>query len=61
MNVCAEIFPAEKTLRDLEPNDCRYPYGDRIITFCGQPKQEGSSYCPYHHELCYVPPRRGVR
>jgi GcrA cell cycle regulator len=48
---CIEIVPRNLSLIDLEPNDCRYPYGENVITFCGHPKQEGSSYCTPHHAL----------
>lgn len=40
---------------DLERKDCRYPYGDGPVTFCGHPKREDSSYCPAHHQLCWSP------
>ena len=23
--------------------------------FCGAPRHAGSSYCPHHHLLCYIP------
>ena len=40
-------------LADLQPHDCRYPYGDRTpYSFCGNRTQEGSSYCRSHHKLC---------
>jgi GcrA cell cycle regulator len=54
---CVEIVPRNVSLVDLEPNDCRYPYGDNQITFCGHPKMEGSSYCQPHHALCNDAPR----
>ena len=57
---CVEITPRNVTLIDLEPGDCRYPYGGDIegesITFCGHPKQDGSQYCTPHHHLCWVAP-----
>lgn len=31
---------------DLQRGQCRYPRGEDVITFCGQPVQAGSSYCP---------------
>ncbi len=49
---CVEIVPRNLTLLELEPNDCRYPYGDSEITFCGHAKMEGVSYCVPHFELC---------
>jgi GcrA cell cycle regulator len=53
---CVEIVPRNVSLIDLEPNDCRYPYGDDIVTFCGHPT-EGSSYCLPHRALCSEKPR----
>ena len=45
--------PRGLMLADLQPKDCRYPYGDRTpYTFCGNRVQEGSSYCRSHHQLC---------
>lgn len=48
---CIEIAPRNLSLLDLEPNDCRYPYGDRPYMFCGHPQMEGSSYCGAHRAL----------
>jgi hypothetical protein len=41
-----------KTLLDLEPGDCRYPFGDGPIVFCGSNAVAGSSYCLPHKILC---------
>lgn len=38
-------------LVDLEPHHCRFIPGDDR-KFCGQPKQEGSSYCGFHDRVC---------
>lgn len=39
----------------LKNNHCRYPRGEGInILFCGQPKLEGSSYCPQCHRRCHT-------
>ena len=52
---CVEIVPRHLRLVDLEPGDCRYPYGGdeegEAITFCGHPRREGSSYCAPHFHL----------
>lgn len=48
---CIEVVPLHKSLFDLEPNDCRYPYGEGPYTFCGHPKLEGRSYCGPHFGL----------
>jgi hypothetical protein len=49
------------TIGELENNrsQCRYPKGDRApYTFCAQPAAEGSSYCGFHHHLCWVAPQK---
>lgn len=49
---CVEIEPRLIALLDLEPNDCRYPYGEgSSIAFCGHPQIRDSSYCPAHRGL----------
>lgn len=49
---CVEVVPLHKSLVDLEPNDCRWPYGDGPkYTFCGRPQMEGRSYCGAHFSL----------
>lgn len=66
---CVEIIPRHLSLIDLEPGDCRYPYGgDRegeAITFCGHPVMPDRSWCVPHSHLCRGPgttsERRAVR
>lgn len=43
----------------LAPRGCRYAIGERDgqHTFCNHEQEQGSSYCPYHAELCQ-PKRR---
>jgi GcrA cell cycle regulator len=52
---CVAIVPRHLALIDLEPEDCRYPYGGdedgEAITFCGHPRRENSSYCGAHFRL----------
>ncbi|MBV9562412.1 MAG: hypothetical protein JOY90_18505 [Bradyrhizobium sp.] len=52
---CVGIAPRLLSLTELEPGDCRYPYGgDRDgepIVFCGHLRMEGSSYCEPHFHL----------
>ena len=52
-------MPRHLSLVDLEPGDCRYPYGGdaegEAITFCGHPRRAGSSYCVAHFHLTSVP------
>jgi GcrA cell cycle regulator len=56
---CVAITPRHLALIELEPGDCRYPYGGDVegepITFCGHPRREGSSYCPSHVHLTSLP------
>jgi GcrA cell cycle regulator len=56
---CVGIVPRHLSLVDLEPGDCRYPYGGdkegEAITFCGHPSREGSSYCVSHFHLTSAP------
>jgi GcrA cell cycle regulator len=52
---CVGISPRLIPLVELEPGDCRYPYGgdkdDEPIAFCGHPRCAGSSYCTPHFHL----------
>lgn len=52
---CVGVQPRLIQLVELEPTDCRYPYGGdkdgEEITFCGHPRQPGSSYCTPHARL----------
>jgi len=56
---CVGIDPRHLSLIDLEPDDCRYPYGGEeegeAITFCGHPRRKGSSYCAPHFHLTRGP------
>jgi len=62
---CAEVEPRHLSLIDLDRGDCHYPYGGdeegEAITFCGHPRQPGSSYCAPHFHLSrnpVAPPER---
>lgn len=49
----AAVDPIHVKLLDLEPHQCRYPYGDTPdITFCGHQVFAGFSYCASHFWLC---------
>jgi GcrA cell cycle regulator len=56
---CAEVEPRHLSLIELERGDCHYPYGGdeegEAITFCGHPRQLGSSYCTPHFQLSRNP------
>jgi len=47
----ADITPRQIAFADLEPEHCRYPYGEGPYRFCGHVRRPGSSYCPAHAEL----------
>ena len=51
---CVQIVPLDLTLDELEPDHCRFPHGDVPFSFCGHPKQGGSSYCTPHHDLTHT-------
>jgi GcrA cell cycle regulator len=52
---CVGISPRLISLVELEPGDCRYPYGgdkdNEPIAFCGHLRRAGSSYCTPHFHL----------
>jgi len=56
---CVEIEPRHLSLIELADGDCHYPYGGdeegEAITFCGHPRQPGSSYCAPHFHLSRNP------
>jgi len=56
---CVDVEPRHLSLIELERGDCRYPYGgdeeNEAITFCGHPRQPGSSYCSPHFYLSREP------
>ena len=55
------IPPAErKSLLELDPNDCRWPFGDprdREFHFCGRPKVPSMAYCIDHARRAYQVPQ----
>lgn len=53
----ADVVPLNVSLDDLQPHECRYPYGDGPFLFCGNPVEGESSYCAAHHRLCWQKPR----
>lgn len=52
---CVGVQPRLIAFVELEPDDCRYPYGGdkegEEIRFCGHPRERGSSYCAPHAHL----------
>lgn len=53
--------PVSLNLSMMELNDtvCRWPYGDRDYTFCGQPADK--VYCSFHEKLGHTKPQPYVR
>ena len=56
---CVGIRPRLLAFADLEPGDCRYPYGGEkegeTYAFCGHSRIPRSSYCRPHHVLTHCP------
>jgi GcrA cell cycle regulator len=54
---CVGIKPRLLAFADLDPGDCRYPYGGEkegeAYAFCGHPRIPHSSYCRPHHALTH--------
>jgi len=54
---CVGVSPRLLAFADLEPGDCRYPYGGEregeAYAFCGHPRAPHSSYCRPHHALTH--------
>ena len=54
--VIVDVQPAAKhvDLLELEPGQCRWPYGDGPFTFCGCPTaSDDGSYCRAHQAQAY--------
>jgi hypothetical protein len=65
-DVADDIIDTKEAIMSLQPNHCRYPYGQAGrsgFRFCCEPNQEGSSYCAEHRAICTVtiPPRSGMK
>ena len=53
-----------KTVKNLEPDDCRWPIGDpqhADFHFCGAQKIEGRPYCQHHWDMSFNPSKLGQR
>lgn len=49
----ASLHPLNIILKDLNPKQCRYPYGEEApFVFCAHAVEPDSSYCSYHKLLC---------
>jgi len=42
-----------KRLIELEPSDCRWPFGDRHFVFCALPADGALRYCACHARMAY--------
>lgn len=56
----ADVVPLHLSLIDLEPDQCRYPFGDGPYTFCGCAKFDDSPYCEPHDALSRRDSMQGV-
>lgn len=44
---------------ETDDSTCMYPEGDGgSMLFCGNPRQDESSYCPAHHAICWLKPNK---
>jgi hypothetical protein len=52
------------TIINLKPDSCRFIVsedGAKTTYYCGETAQGGSSYCPTHHNICYVPAKQKTK
>jgi hypothetical protein len=49
------VQPRLVRLEALEARECRWPYGEAEVRFCGHVAEEASPYCLAHRGLAYVP------
>lgn len=56
----AEPESLRLTIDDLRFNTCRFiaDTPDENATYCGHRTRPLSSFCPYHHSICYTKPER---
>jgi GcrA cell cycle regulator len=51
---CPDTSPiGTKSLLDLAPCDCRWPFGDKPYTFCGCEAVDGLPYCASHWRIAH--------
>jgi GcrA cell cycle regulator len=51
---CPDSQPVgTKSLLDLAPDECRWPFGDRPYTFCGRKAVDELPYCAGHARIAY--------
>ena len=49
------VRPRLVALEVLRARECRWPYGEAELRFCGRAADEGSAYCAAHRGVAYVP------
>ncbi len=53
-----------KTVKNLEPDDCRWPIGDPQqvgFHFCGAKRESDRPYCQHHWAMSFTPSKLGQR
>jgi GcrA cell cycle regulator len=55
------IPPLLITYADLQSHHCREIIDTDKALSCGHPKQAGSSFCPHHHSINWMPPTPATR
>lgn len=56
--ICVPITPRMVPLVDLQPGECKWPYGDPRESgfgYCGHARAESRPYCSGHAALAFVP------
>lgn len=51
-------YQQRKMAADAPPKTCKFIEGERPYgpqPYCDKPTVENSSYCPYHHRVCFKP------
>lgn len=47
--------PGRYDMMTLPPHGCKWPHGDRVITFCGAHRDDTGPYCTEHAKRAYTP------
>lgn len=50
-----KVEPLMARLEQLETSQCRWPYGEDTVRFCGRASAAEGPYCAAHRGLAYVP------
>jgi hypothetical protein len=49
------VRPRMVSLEQLAHRQCRWPYGEEPVRYCGHPAEAGGSYCEAHRGIAYIP------